>query len=107
MGSTSGFSFFQSAGLSGLWPLRQLAPLPGCHRSGSCGPSSLRRRGLAMAFPDNSQKQHHERLRSPRPRRSRLINTYCYVTEPEPDAIERLTRGELSLYHTPRGDLVE
>ena len=37
----------------------------------------------------------------------RLINTYCYVTEPEPDAVERLTRGELSLYHTPRGDLVE
>jgi hypothetical protein len=37
----------------------------------------------------------------------RLINTYCYVTEPEPDAVERLTRSELSLYHTPRGDLVE
>ena len=37
----------------------------------------------------------------------RLINTYCYVTEPEPDAVERLTRGALSLYDTPRGDLVE
>ena len=37
----------------------------------------------------------------------RLINTCCYVTEPEPDAVERLTRGALSLYHTPRGDLVE
>ena len=37
----------------------------------------------------------------------RLINTYCYVTEPEPDAVERLTRGELSLYDTPDGDLVE
>ena len=37
----------------------------------------------------------------------RLINTYCYVTEPEPDAVERLTRGALSLYHTPRGDLAE
>ena len=37
----------------------------------------------------------------------RLINTYCYVTEPEPDAVERLTRSALSLYHTPRGDLVE
>ena len=35
----------------------------------------------------------------------RLINTYCYVTEP--DAVERLTRGELSLYDTPRGDFVE
>ena len=34
----------------------------------------------------------------------RLINTYCYVTEPEPDAVERMTRGALSLYHTPRGD---
>ena len=33
--------------------------------------------------------------------------TYCYVTEPEPDAVERLTRSELSLYHTPPGDLVE
>ena len=37
----------------------------------------------------------------------RLINTYCYVTEPEPDAVERLTRSELSLYDTPHGDLVE
>ena len=39
----------------------------------------------------------------------RLIDTYCYVTEPEPepDAVERLTRGALSLYDTPRGDLVE
>ena len=35
----------------------------------------------------------------------RLIDTYCYVTEP--DAVERLTRGALSLYDTPRGDLVE
>ncbi len=35
----------------------------------------------------------------------RLIDTYYYVTEP--DAVERLTRGELSLYDTPRGDLVE
>ena len=26
---------------------------------------------------------------------------------PEPDAVERLTRSALSLYHTPRGDLVE
>ena len=33
--------------------------------------------------------------------------SYCYVTEPEPDAVERLTRSALSLYHTPRGDLVE
>ena len=45
--------------------------------------------------------------RSPRPRRSASFNTYCYVTEPEPDAVERLTRSELSLYHTPSGDLVE
>ena len=37
----------------------------------------------------------------------RLINTYCYVTEPEPEAVERLTRGALSLYHTPSRDLVE
>ena len=37
----------------------------------------------------------------------RLINTYYYVTEPEPDAVERLIRGALSLYDTPRGDLVE
>ena len=37
----------------------------------------------------------------------RLINTYCYVTEPEPDAVERLTRSAPSLYHTPRSDLVE
>ncbi len=37
----------------------------------------------------------------------RLIDTYCYVTEPEPDAVERLTRGALSLFDTPRGDLVE
>ena len=37
----------------------------------------------------------------------RLIDTYCYVTEPKPDAVERLTRGALSLYDTPRGDLVE
>ena len=35
----------------------------------------------------------------------RLIDTYCYVTEP--DAVERLTRRELSLYDTPRGDRVE
>ena len=35
----------------------------------------------------------------------RLIDTYCYVTEP--DAVERLTRGGLSLYDTPGGDLVE
>ena len=35
----------------------------------------------------------------------RLINTYCYVTEP--DAVERLTRSALSLYHTPGGNLVE
>ena len=35
----------------------------------------------------------------------RLINTYCYVTEP--DAVERLTRGALSLYDEPDGDLVE
>ena len=31
----------------------------------------------------------------------RLIDTYCYVTEPEPDAVERLTRGALTLYDTP------
>ena len=37
----------------------------------------------------------------------RLIDTYCYVTEPEPDAVERLTRGGLSLYDTPGVDLVE
>ncbi len=37
----------------------------------------------------------------------RRINTYCYVTEPEPDAVERLTRGALLLYHTPSRDLVE
>ena len=36
----------------------------------------------------------------------RLINTYCYVTEPEPDAVQRLTRGALSLYDTPGDDLV-
>ena len=35
----------------------------------------------------------------------RLINTYCYVTEP--DAVQRLTRGALSLYDTPGDDLVE
>ena len=35
----------------------------------------------------------------------RLIDTYYYVTEP--DAVERLTCRELSLYDTPRGDLVE
>ena len=35
----------------------------------------------------------------------RLIDTYCYVTEP--DAVERLTRRELSLYDTPPGNLVE
>ena len=35
----------------------------------------------------------------------RLINTYYYGTDP--DAVERLTRSALSLYHTPRGDLVE
>ena len=29
------------------------------------------------------------------------------ATEPEPDAVERLTRGALSLYDEPDGDLVE
>ena len=43
--------------------------------------------------------------RSPTSAAQRLINTYCYVTEP--DAVERLTRGELSLYDRPRGDFVE
>ena len=37
----------------------------------------------------------------------RLINTYCYVTEPEPDAVQRMTRGALLLYDTPGDDLVE
>ena len=33
----------------------------------------------------------------------RLINTYCYVTEPEPDAVERLTRSEtLAVPHAAR-----
>ena len=106
-------------------PLRQLAPLTSWHRSSSCGPSSLRRRVLANSLgcpgvrvslvsedtpPPRTRRRYRcptRPSRSPRPRRSASSTPICYVTEPEPDAVERLTRGALSLYDTSGGDLVE
>ena len=61
-----------------------------------------------MAIPGRTVKTLPDKTITLTPAKvQRLIDTYCYVTEPEPDAVERLTRRELSLYDTPRGDLVE
>ena len=98
-------------------PTRQPATLPSCHRSSRTGPGPL------AAHPDHSpacpvywrpfcgedkQPTVHTKETTRCPNKTiqltpaqaqRLINTYCYVIEP--DAVERLTRGTLTLYDTP------